>query len=427
MKRNDFPSIGETCFEERLENGLLIRVIPKKDFARKYAFIAVDFGSIDTAFTVNGEKHRVPDGIAHYLEHKMFDLPDENAMNLFAMQGGSPNAFTSYAMTAYYFSCTEHFDENLRTLLRMVMTPYFTPESVEKERGIIAQEIKMYEDSADSRVYEDLFDALYAEHPVRVPIAGTVESIADITAQTLYDCYENFYQPSNMILCVTGDVDAQKVIDAARELTGKNRAQIPERDYGREEVMRPVRPQIERRMEVSMPMFSVGFKCEAPQDGAQSMLQEFIGDLAAEILIGESSPLYQRLYEQGLIDAGFSAGYESVKNACQISAGGDSRDPDAVVSAMLEEAERIAREGFDPELFERLKKSSIGRRTRDLDSFESICYRNCAYYFEGSDYFRFPERYAEATPQAVQEFLNRVIRPERCAVSKILPKEQEGV
>lgn len=425
MKCYDYSSIGERCYEERLDNGLLVRVVPKKDFARKYAFIAIDFGSIDTSFTVEQKRHRVPDGIAHYLEHKMFDLPDANAMNLFAAQGGSPNAFTSYAMTAYYFSCTENFDENLRTLLTMVMTPYFTPESVEKERGIIAQEIKMYEDSADSRVYEDLFAALYAEHPVRVPIAGTVESIGEITAQTLYDCYDAFYQPSNMILCVAGDVDAQQVIAAARELTGSTKAQIPERHYGKTESMLPVKKRTQRRMEVSMPSFSVGFKCEAPASGRETMLQEIIGDLAAEILIGESSPLYQRLYEDGLIDAGFSAGYESVKEACMITAGGDSKDPDAVLSAMLAEADRIRAEGFDTELFERLKKSSLGRRTRDLDSFESICYRNCAYFFDGTDYFRFPEVFASVTKEAVQEFLCRVIRPERSAISMILPKEQE--
>lgn len=425
MKYLEFPSIGESCYEERLANGLLVRVVPKKDFARKYAFIAVNFGSVDTSFTVGGQKHRVPDGIAHYLEHKMFDLPDENAMNLFAAQGGSPNAFTSYAMTAYYFSCTENFEQNLRTLLKMVMTPYFTPESVEKERGIIAQEIKMYEDSADSRVYEDMFDALYAEHPVRVPIAGTVESIGEITAQTLYDCYHAFYQPSNMILCVTGDVDAQKVIAAAQELTPDIKAEIPQRDYGKKESMLPVKKCTKRTMEVSMPSFSIGFKCEEPQNGQESILREMIGDLAAEILIGESSPLYQRLYEDGLIDAGFSAGYESVKDACMITAGGDSRDPDAVLNAMLEEAQRIANEGFDTELFERLKKSSLGRRTRDLDSFESICYRNCAYYFEGTDYFRFPETYASVTKEAVQDFLCKVIRPERSAMSVIVPKGQE--
>ena len=423
MRYRKFDQIGEAYYEERLPNGLLVRVVPKRGFARKYAFLAVDFGGIDTKFTINGEEHRVPDGIAHYLEHKMFDLPEENAMNLFTGKGGSPNAFTGYEMTAYYFSCTENFDDNLRTLLRMVMTPYFTPESVEKERGIIAQEIKMYEDSGESQVFEDLFAALFAEHPIRIPIAGTVESIGEITAQTLYDCYDAFYRPENMMLCVTGDVDPEAVLRIASEQEGKPAAGLPERNYGAKEKMTPVKPRMERQMEVSMPTFSLGFKCEPAAPGEASLRQEILGDLAAEILVGESSRLYQRLYEDGMIDAGFSAGFESVKDACLLSAGGDSDDPEGVLEAILEEADRIRREGVDEELFRRLKKSALGRRTRDLDSFESICYHSCAYYFEGLDYFRFPEVYASVTAADVQEFLMQTVRPERGALAVVNPKK----
>ena len=180
MTLHEFPRLGERYWEQRLENGLLLRVVPKPGFARSYAFLGVDYGSVDTSFTRGGIPCRTPDGVAHYLEHKMFDLPEDNAMNLFAAHGGYPNAFTGYAMTAYYFDCTEQFAENLRILLRMVLTPWFPAESVEKERGIIAQEIRMYEDSADSRAYEDLFGAMFAHHPIRVPIAGTVESIGEI-------------------------------------------------------------------------------------------------------------------------------------------------------------------------------------------------------------------------------------------------------
>ena len=423
MRYLEYPKIGEGYYEERLPDGLLVRVVKKRGFARKYAFLAVDFGSIDTKFALDGEEKRVPDGIAHYLEHKMFDLPGENAMDLFAAYGGSPNAFTSYSMTAYYFSCTEQFTENLRILLRMVHTPYFTDESVEKERGIIAQEIRMYEDSPESRVGEELFGALFAEHPVRVPIAGTVESIAGITAEMLYDCHRAFYCPANMVLCVVGDVDAAEVCAIAGEVSQKTRQALPVRDYGAKEVMTPLRSRAERRMEVSMPTFSVGFKCPPPEKGLETMRREIIGDLAAEILIGESSPLYQRLYEDGLIDADFSAGYESVKDACLFSAGGDSKDPEAVLAALLDEAERVEREGFDPALFERLKKSALGRRTRDLDSFESICYRICAYHFDGADYFRFPEAYASVTLEDVKTFLRETVRPERAAMSVVRPKE----
>ncbi len=423
MKLLEFPRIGERCYEQRLANGMTVRVVPKRGFARKYAFIAVDFGAIDTSFRQGGVSVRMPDGIAHYLEHKMFDLPEGNADGMFAALGASPNAFTSYAMTAYHFSCAEHFADNLRLLLRMVTTPYFTPESVEKERGIITQEIRMYEDSAEQRVAEDLFAALFREHPVRASIAGTAESIGDITAQSLYDCFRAFYQPSNMVLCVTGDVDAQEVMRIAQEMTPKTASELPERMYGTPETMLPVKTRTLRRMEISMPTFALGFKCEPAGKGAESMRREIIGDIAAEILVGESSPLYQRLYEEGLIDGGFSVGYESVKDACLISASGDSEDPEAVLRAILQEAERIADEGFEEELFRRLKKSALGRRTRDLDSFESICYRICAYRFDGVDYFTFPEAYASVTQEDVQEFLTNTIRPERAALSVVQPKK----
>lgn len=424
MRKRDFPRLGESCFEQVLPNGMLLRIIPKRGFAKKYAFLAVDFGSVDTAFTLNGKDYRVPDGIAHYLEHKMFDLPEDNAMNLYAAKGGSPNAFTSYSMTAYYVSCTENFEDNLQILLRMVLTPYFTEESVEKERGIIAQEIRMYEDSADSRLYEDLFANLFSEHPIRVPIAGTIESIEKIDAQMLYDCYEAFYQPSNMMLCIAADLDAEEICKLVEGLMPNEPRAVPQRNYGRREDMAVCKHYSERHMTVAMPMFSVGFKCESPTYGQEGLLDEIIGDIAAEILCGESSDLYTRLYDEGLIDASFSAGYESVKGACLISIGGDSRDPQAVYKAVLQEAERIGKEGFDLRFFERLRKSAIGRRTRDLDGFESVCYRNCAYHFDGVDYFEFPKSYAALTPHSVQELIARVIRPERASMALIRPKEE---
>lgn len=423
MKLLEFPRIGERCYAHRLANGMRVRVVPKRGFARKYGFVALEFGSVDTAFRVNGESVRMPDGIAHYLEHKMFDLPEGSADGMFAALGASPNAFTGYAMTAYHFSCAEHFAENLRLLLRMVTTPCFTPESAEKERGIITQEIRMYEDSAEQRVAEDLFAAMFREHPVRVPIAGTVESISHITAQSLYDCFRAFYQPSNMVLCVVGDVDAQEVLNIAEEMTPKEAAALPERDYGAPEAMEPVEARTLRQMEISMPTFALGFKCEPAGKGMEVMRRVIIGELASELLVGESSPLYQRLYESGLIDGGFTVGYESIGDACMISANGDSDNPEAVLEAILQEAERISREGFEEDLFRRLKKSTLGRSTRDLDSFESICYRICAYLFDGVDYFSFPEAYASVTPEDVQAFLVNTIRPERAALSVVEPKK----
>ena len=416
-----YDRIGETVHEQRLSNGLLVRVITKPGATKAHAFLAVDYGSMDIAFSVGGKYHQTPIGVAHYLEHKMFDMPDMNVMQLFSKYGGNPNAFTSYDITAYYVECTDCFEDNLKLLLQYVSTPYFTEQSVEKERGIIAQEIRMYEDNPDSRVFENLFSAMYATHPIRHSIAGTVESIGHITAQTLYDCYGAFYTPENMMLCVVGDMDPETVFRMAEDMMPKGRTEVLQRDHGSKEAMTPQRREVSCQMEVAMPMFVLGFKTEPAVHGPASMRQEIIGELAAEILVGESSGLYTKLYEKGLIDSGFSCGYEGLKGASMLTASGDSEDIAAVHDAILEEALRIGREGFDEALFTRLKRSSLGRRMRDLDSFDSICYRMCAYEFEGVDYFSFPASFNEVSPQHVLEFLCRTVTEERCALSVVRP------
>lgn len=426
MIRKDFPAVGEHYFEERLENGLLVRVIEKPGFAKRYAFLATDFGSIDTCFTLNGRRLRVPDGVAHYLEHKMFDLPGTGAMERFAQTGCGNNAFTSYDMTVYYIECTDRFEENLQTLLEMVTTPWFTPESVEKERGIIAQEIKMYADSADSVVYENLFSAVFHHHPVKAPIAGTVESIADITPEILYDCHRAFYAPENMTLCVMGDVSAAQVIAQARDQTPHTApAPKPVRDYGPKEPLSVARPRVTARMEVSMPAFAIGFKCAPAPYGPERMRRELIGDFAAELLAGESTALYARLYEDGLIDSDFSIGYEQIKDAALLVASGDSDEPDAVYAALLEQAAKLAEEGVDRAHLARLKKSELGRRLRGLDGFEGTCYRMCASYFDGAEYFDYPAVIESIRAEDVELFLRETVKQTQAAVSIIYPKEKK--
>ena len=418
-----YPNLGETFYEERLPNGLLIRVVRKPGFSKAHAFLAVDYGSMDTKFLKNGAVYETPQGVAHYLEHKMFDMPDGNIMQMFSQYGGNPNAFTSYDITAYYVECADHFFENLDLLLSYVFLPYFTDDSVNKERGIIAQEIRMYEDSPDSRVYENLYASMYAHHPIRHSIAGTVESIGQITAQTLYDCYNSFYRPENMMLCVVGDIDPQQVFRMAEEKSPKDaQRNTVVRDYGDQELMRPVLAKKVWNMEVSMPMFSLGFKTEPAAFGPEAMEQEIVGDLAAEMLMGESSSLYTKLYEKNLIDSAFSCGYEGLKGMGMLTASGDSCDPNAVCEAVLEEVERINKQGLDEALFSRLKRSALGRRMRDLDSFDSVCYRMCAYHFEGVEYFSFPEIFQTVSMEQVAEFLKRTVTQERMALSVIRPK-----
>lgn len=425
MNERYFANLGERAFEDTLPNGLRLKVVTKRGFARTYAFFATNYGSIDTRFQLDGKPYVSPDGVAHYLEHKMFDMPDGNALQKLSQTGASPNAFTSYNITAYHFSCTSLFEENFRTLLQFVSQGYFTQESVEKERGIIAQEIKMYADNPASRVDENLFRAMFRNHPIRVPVAGTVESIQDITAQTLTDCHRAFYDPSNMVLCVVGDVDPEKIREIALEILPKVPGGASERDYGEPEPAEPFQHTITQEMEVSMPMFSVGFKGTPVPKGTQRLRQEIIGDLAGEILCGESSQLYQSLYESGLIDQGFGVSYSLVRELAMLCLGGDSENPQAVLDAVLEEAQRIVKEGVDEALFLRLKRSAVGRRIRGLDSFEGLCYRLALSDFDGYDYFTFPELYESITAEDVRQLIAREITPEKAVLSVILPKTRE--
>lgn len=425
MNIKNYDRLSQQILQETLPNGLRIYLAPKYGFSKKFAFFATDYGSIDTKFMLDGKEYTSPDGVAHYLEHKMFDMPEGNAMQEFSARGASPNAFTSYNMTAYYFSCTTDFEENLKTLLSFVSTGYFTEESVEKERGIIAQEIKMYEDSPGSQVDENLFAAMYHYHPLRVNIAGTVESIQSITAETLQACHRAFYDPSNMVLCVAGDVELDTVKRMALELLPKEKGGVSGRNYGPTEPSTPKEQFVSREMEVSMPMFSIAFKCPEIPKGTERFRQEVLGDLASEVLCGESSSLYLKMYEEGLIDSGFSVGCGIIKGLPTISMSGDSSDPKGVLEEILQEGQRIVRDGVDEDLFARLKRSSLGRRIRGLDSFDGICYRMAIADFDGYDYFRFPELYDEITSEDIRMLIQKQILPELAVLSVIEPKKTE--
>ena len=421
-----YPELNEILYTTVLPNGLPVYVLPKPGFAQKTAYLAVNYGSIDTTFTWQGKAHRTPDGVAHYLEHKMFDLEGRDVAAEFSALGANSNAFTSYAMTAYYFTCTQAFQQCLSLLLTFVSTPYFTAESVEKERGIIGQEIRMYRDSADSQVYEDLFAALYRHHPVRVPIAGTEESIAAITPQTLYLCHGAFYQPANMVLCVVGDVDPEQVAEIAGGFFSGASLPLPIRDYGPAEALAAPAPLTRRVMDVAMPTFQLGFKTPWPGSGLAGARQRIVGDLAADALMGESSPLYLQLYRQGLIDSSFAAGYEDLPGIALLSGGGDSPAPEAVRDAILAEAGRLATQGIGEDLFRQLKRSALGRRLRGLDTISSTCFRLCAAHFDQAPYLDFPQLYAGIEKEDVEEFLGKTVVGEQCALAIVLPRTKEG-
>ena len=424
MKKTYYPELDETLYTRRLENGLTVAVVPRKGFTKKLAYFVTDYGSIHTDFTLEGKVYEAPAGVAHYLEHKMFDLPGNRDVSAeFAAMGAMTNAFTSYDMTAYYFSTTENFEGCLKLLLEFVSTPYFTEESVEKERGIIDQEIGMNLDSPDSRIFDSLMEAMYEKHPIRVPILGTSETIREITPEVLYNCHRAFYTPDNMLLCVIGDVKPTEVVDIARQVLGTEHQDpgIKIRDW--QEPMTCTAAEVTANMEVAMPMFNLAFKSEPVDRGAAGIRTEMVADLAAEALFGESSELYLKLYEEGLIDSSFGGGFETIDGCAMLMCSGDSDNAYAVRDAVIAQAAKIAKDGIPEKNFLRMKRSALGRRIRSLDSFDATCFRVCAYHFSDFDYFRFPEVYRSIEATEIQGFLNRVVKEERCSLSIINPIE----
>ena len=426
MDKKLYPRIGEEVIWVTLDNGLPVCIVPKKGFSRKYALFATRYGGMDMRFRLNGQWVDTPAGIAHSLEHKMFDTEDGNALQELAMNGAEPNAFTSNAITCYYFDSTEKFYENLEILLSFVSVPYFTDESVEKEQGIIGQEIGMIEDNPEWQVYKQLMQSLYHTSPARTPVAGSVESIREITAQTLYDCHRAFYTPANMCLVVVGDVEPQQVLDIARRVLPKDSGELIERDYGAEEPTEAARAYAEERMEVSMPSFLVGFKCPPQHGGEEQHRFAAIGELACDVLMGESSPLYARLYSQGLINGSFGAAFDILPGAAYAYAGGDSKDPKAVAEAILTEAQRLVREGVDEDYYKRIVNANFGAALRELNSFESIAVSMAEGRFQGYDPYRFPEIYDSITAADVLAFLRENVTRSHMALSVIAPKEEEA-
>ena len=422
MKQIFYERIGESVCRETLPNGLQICVVPKPEHTRKYAFFATRYGGMDTRFSLNGKWLDTPAGIAHYLEHKMFDTKEGNALQRLAQNGAEPNAFTANAMTGYYFDSTEKFEENLEILLSFVSVPYFTDESVAKEQGIIGQEIRMIEDNPDWQLYTRMMKALYQKHAARESIAGTVESISHITAQTLYDCHKAFYTPSNMILTVVGNVDPIHVVDLARRILPREGGPVIPRDYG-EEPAAVAEKETKMAMEVAAPQFLSGFKCDPAPEGEDYMRLAAIGDMACDILVGDSSPLYQRLYEQGLINTSFGGAFEMMPGVAYLYAGGDSKDARAVAAEILKEARRLAGEGIDEDFYQRVRKAAFGENLRGLNSFENIAVTLTEGYFHGYDPLRFPQVFDTIGKADIEAFLRRNIVEDRAVLSEIVPRE----
>ena len=339
--------------------------------------------------------------------------------------GAAPNAFTSENLTAYHFECTDHFYEHLERLLRFVSVPWFPQESVDRERGIIAQEIRMTEDDPDWRAYQQLMACLYGpDHPAALPVAGTEDSIRAITPEVLHRCHRAFYVPANMALVCVGDVEPERAADIARSVLPPEGGEALRREIESPPGLLPVRREARLEMEVSMPMFLAGFRCPAGLTGEALLRRSIVGDLACDALFGESSSLYHRLYAAGLINSSLGGGFDQLPGASQLYVGGDARDPERVLGEITAEARRLGEEGIPEDFFDQLRRADYGGMLRALDSFDSIAGNMAEGCFEGYDYYRFPEVFDTVTKADVEAFLRENVTPERAAVSLVLPRTE---
>ncbi len=421
MEKLDYPQVQETLFREVLDNGLEVIVLPKEGFHKTYATFSTKYGSIDNHFAVGSQvPSKVPDGIAHFLEHKMFEEPEGDIFAVFASNGASANAYTTFDRTVYLFSATENIHANLETLIDFVQRPYFTDANVEKEKGIIEQEIQMYRDNADWRVYFGLIDALYQKHPVHIDIAGTPESIRQIDKETLYRCYETFYHPTNMLLFVVGGVDAEEVFRLVRANQAR-KTFAPQGDINRffEEEPAPVKmPRRVAQLPVSLPKFMMGFKEKnGPGQAKSALLQETASKLMLEAVIGSSSSLYQKLYDQSLISDSFGHEYNSGPGYAFSVIGGDTPDPDKLLAEIRSALEALIAGGISEEAFMRAKRKKIGSYLRMLNSPESIAGEFTRYRFRESDMFDVLAGYESCTLEQVNERLRAHFDFNQLAVS----------
>lgn len=363
--------IGEKCYKYTHSSGVTVCLCPMENYSTVNAQFAVKFGSEDNRYRINGgEVINIPDGTAHYLEHKLFESPEKDAFALFAETGASCNAGTSYDSTCYYFTCAEHFEKNLEILLDFVQHPYFTPENVEKERGIIGQEITMYQDNPGWRVLMELLKGVYKENPIKTDIAGTVESIADITDKILYDVYNAFYNPSNMYLSIAGNFDINKAIEVCeRCLLPRNPEALQTVPHS--EPYEVVAHRTEIKMPVAKPQFAIGFK--RPDADGQEALDEYIYyNMLVDIIFGDTSEFYKRMRDSGVLNDAFRVSVFMGRGYVLPIATGESDDPDLVLSEMKKEIRRFKETLPDKDIFSRIKKQTYGSVVRGYNNTETV-------------------------------------------------------
>ncbi len=414
---------GERCWFLLHKSGLPIYVWPKEGYASSYAVFATNYGAIDTAYLENGNTVELPAGIAHYLEHKLFENEDCDAFERYAKTGANANAYTSFDHTAYLFSCTQNLEESLEILLDFVQDPYFTEQTVEKERGIIGQEIRMCEDSPSRTVFCNLLTALYQRHPVRIDIAGTVESIAEITPELLYGCYRSFYDLQNMVLAVTGNVTPEQVEAVADRLLKQSVGGVPERAPV-DEPLEAAQPRIAVKMPVSDPLFYLGYKVPMDATARESAAEVAAAEVLQELLGGRANPLYADLMRRGLINASFGLEYFDGPGYAAWILGGESHDPEAVCEAFRGEIARLKSDGVSADEFEEARNAVYGRMVSQLDNIEACADLVLEGHFGGVSPFAILDEVARLDVQSVYRRVLHDFHEEASAVSLVEPIEK---
>lgn len=432
MEKISFEQLQETLYYEKLPNGLDVYILPKKGFNKTYATFTTKYGSIDNHFVPLGKDEfvKVPDGIAHFLEHKLFEKEHGDVFQQFSRQGASANAFTSFTRTAYLFSSTANVEQNLETLMDFVQEPYFTEKTVEKEKGIIGQEIMMYDDNPDWRLYFGLIESLYENHPVRIDIAGTVESISEITKDMLYECYHTFYHPSNMLLFVVGPVDGEKIMNQIKENQNKKKFDAPQpikRKFPPESDHVAEKKKVQE-MNVQTPKCLVGIKGDYPGLKGKEMLKnELATNLLLDVLFGKSSDHYESLYNEGLIDDSFSYDYTKEQGFGFAMIGGDTKEPDRLAQKIQEILFKAKENNvLTEEKLARTKKKKIGGFLRALNSPEFIANQFTRYAFNEMNLFDVVSVLEKITLEDVRKRAEELVAEERISICQIVPKKAKN-
>ena len=415
--------VKEKLYIEKLENGLTVMIIPKVNIQKKYMIWATNFGSIDNKFIAPNEKEEtvIPDGVAHFLEHKMFEQPNgTNSLDTLTALGVNANAYTSTDHTSYLFECTDNFYPALDELMDYVQTPYFTDENVEKEKGIIGQEIKMYDDYPQWEVYMNAIRNMYKNSPITIDIAGSIESISKINKEVLYKCYNTFYNPSNMVMCLAGDFEPEKLLeDVKKRLKPIEKHGEIKRIYP-EEPQEIVKEETTKQMEVSMPIFVIGIKDSLNDKNCNisSIVKKHIAiEILLNMLIGKSSKLYKELYESELITGEPYLEYEFSKQYAHIAITGQSNNPKEVLKKLQEEIQNMKNKEIDIEHFKRIKNMIYGNYVKEYDDVAEICRMFIADYMKGINSFEYIEDYQQVTPEYTKQVLDEVFRKEKTVIS----------